>query len=97
MIYMIDMSEGGVCLCVHPQCEREREREVFWGNWGMSDGNDLIEEQIKMKMSDGMFQNKHTKRLFIFSLFSFSFFHFVPHPHIPHIPSFHTEPSISLS
>ncbi len=35
---MIDMSEGGVCLCVHPQCERE----VFWGNLGKSDGNDLI-------------------------------------------------------
>ena len=44
----------------------------------MSDGNDLIEEQIKMKMSDGMFQNKHTKRLFIFFLFSLF--------HIPHIP-----------
>ena len=46
---MIDMSEGGVCLCVHPQCERER---YFGGNWGMSDGNDLIEEQVKMKMSE---------------------------------------------
>ena len=64
-----------------------REREVFWGNWGMSDGNDLIEEQIKMKMSDGMFQNKHTKRLFIFFFHPF-LFHFVLHPLIPpHPPS----------
>ena len=44
----------------------------------MSDGNDLIEEQIKMKMSDGMFQNKHTKRLFkpFFFFFFFLFFFF---------------------
>ena len=42
----------------------------------MSDGNDLIEEQVKMKMSDGMFQNKHTKRLFIFFFFFFFFFFF---------------------
>ena len=43
--------------CVFVCSSTMREREVFWGNWGMSDGNDLIEEQIKMKMSDGMFQN----------------------------------------
>ena len=48
----------------------------------MSDGNGLNEEQIKMKMSDGMFQNKHTKRLFIFF-----FFHFVPHLYTPTSPS----------
>ena len=38
--------------CVFVCSSTMREREVFWGNWGMSDGNDLIEEQIKMKMSD---------------------------------------------
>ena len=54
-----------------------REREVFWGNWGMSDGNDLIEEQIKMKMSDGMFHKQTTlpfTSLFP-SLFSFTHTH----------------------
>ena len=64
---------------------REREREVFWGNWGMSDGNDLIEEQIKMKMSDGMFQNKHTKRLFkpLFLILFFTLFLISTPPHPP--------------
>ena len=57
-----------MCVCVFIHNERER---YFGGNWGMSDGNDLIEEQVKMKMSDGMFQNKHTKRLFIFFIFFF--------------------------
>ena len=47
LICMIDMSCGGVCLCVHPQCVSESVREVFWGNWGKSDGNDLIEEEWK--------------------------------------------------
>ena len=27
MIYMIDIDELSVCLCFHPQCEREGERE----------------------------------------------------------------------
>ena len=50
---MIDMSSGGVCLCVHPQCVRK----VFWGNWGMSDGNDLtkirkIEETYEKSINE---------------------------------------------
>ena len=40
LICMIDMSEGGVCLFIH------NEREVYFGEIvGMSDGNDLIEEE----------------------------------------------------
>ena len=51
-----------------------RKGEVFWGNWGMSDGNVLIEEQVKMKMSDGMFQNNQKSSFHIFFFFSFFFF-----------------------
>ena len=55
----------------------------------MSDGNDLIEEQVKMEMSDGMFQNnqKSSFHLFLFFFsFSFSFstlFHTSTPPHPP--------------
>ena len=84
-----------MCVCVF--IHNERERGILGGNCGMSDGNDLIEEQIKMKMSDGMFQNKHPKCLSkhfsngfptAFSFSSFFSFHFVPHLHTsPRPPS----------
>ena len=69
LICMIDMSEGGVCLCVHPQWERGILGELEdswreWFDWGA----------VKMKMSDGMFQNnqKSSFHLFLFSSFFFS-------------------------
>ena len=63
-----------------------REREVFWGDWGIRDGNDLIEEQVKMEMSDGMFQNNQKSSFHLVS-FSFLFFSFPLCSSPPHPPS----------
>ena len=45
VVDLCDRYEGGRCVFVCSSTMREREREVFWGNWGIRDGNDLIEEQ----------------------------------------------------
>ena len=94
MIYMIDIDELSVCLCFHPQWERERERERFIFR--------LIEELLKW-LSIGIekwvsdFKLFSKPQILFFLLFLFLSLFLTSTPLHPPTSSFHTEPSISLS